>query len=135
MADVITEVIWQQDEKGRSKEDDNRDPLVMKDDDKRGGAMIDTEKVSEAPPPPDVTSPPPRIGGNDTEVVPPVRTCGVEKADEEVERQRRNQGRKEEGRARKPCSYMKGGVCRIHGKGAVSKWRPVFKTVVGEGGR
>ena len=71
--------------------------------------------------------PPPRIGGNDREVVPPVRTYGEEKADEEVGRQDKTQRKKEEGRAKKPCTYVKGGVCRLYGKGAVSKWRPIFK--------
>ena len=95
--------------------------------------MTGPEKVSEAPPPPDVTSPPPRSGGNDSQGVPPARAYEEEKALEEVGRQRGTQVKKEEGRGRKPCTYVKGGICRLHGKGAVSKWRPVFKTVV-EGG-
>ena len=35
---------------------------------------------------------------------------------------------------REPCVYLKGGICRVHGK-AAKKWKPGFKTVVGKDGK
>ena len=35
---------------------------------------------------------------------------------------------------RRKCTYEKGGLCHLHGPGAVCKWKPVIKTEMGEGG-
>ena len=43
-------------------------------------------------------------------------------------------GDKEEGGIRRKCTYEKGGLCHLHGPGAVCKWKPVIKTEMGEGG-
>ena len=69
-------------------------------------------------------------GDPDVVVVDDVKGGGVRTRDDRRSTRRHLQ----ESLKRPKCEYLRGGVCKEHGGGAIKKWKPTKTTVVGEDG-
>ena len=76
----------------------------------------------------------PSIGGTQDEQIPSTPALSSGENSKQLRKTVPTKGDKEEGGIRRKCTYEKGGLCHLHGPGAVCKWKPVIKTEMGEGG-
>ena len=76
----------------------------------------------------------PSIGGTQDEQIPSTPALSSGENSKQLRKTVPPKGDKEEGGIRRKCTYEKGDLCHLHGSGAVSKWKPVIKTEIGEGG-